>query len=332
MTRAQRTVGLALVVTLMTLTACNTERPAATPARLSIRLALGTYGGVDWVPTLMALEMLAKMGYDVQHTNYAQTELIVEALARGDADFGGASSRSLWAAVSKGANVMTIMEQMANEWQIYAIPEIQTCADLDGRRLAQHSESSAGKAMTDAYIAANCPGIEPQLLIIPGSENRAAALIASEIDATPLAIADVLQLEREAPRRFHTLTNFAVDLPDLLTILIDVNGDFAARHPQAVRDFIKAMLIAHRQIQDEPGAFEAAALRLSVADPQIVPDILDSYLAIDAFDANGGLTAEAVQYSLDYYVESQQLEPGLTVADVADFSYLEDVLDEIGRR
>ena len=111
-------------------------------------------------------------------TFYSQPELAVEAVARGDADIGEGSAPAYWTAVSKGADVVSIMEQIANEWQIVAIPEVQTCADLDGRRLAQHSESSVSKAMSDAYIAETCPGAEPQILFIANSPNRAAAMLA----------------------------------------------------------------------------------------------------------------------------------------------------------
>ena len=78
--------------------------------------------------------------------------------------------------------------------------------------------------------------------------------------------------------------------------------------------------------------YEAAALRLADANPEALPDVVAALLAMNAFDANGGLTMENVQYSLDYYVHAGELEPGLTAADAADLSYLEDVLQEIGRR
>jgi hypothetical protein len=147
----------------------------------------------------------------VETTFYAEPELAAEALARGDADSANGTVRAFCPATAKGAGIVSIIEQVANEFQILAIPEIRECADLDGKRFSISGESAANSAMSFAYIDANCPGIEPQIVIISGSENRAAALLADEIDASPLELADVLQIEKASPGKFHTLTNFAQD-------------------------------------------------------------------------------------------------------------------------
>jgi hypothetical protein len=47
---------------------------------------------------------------------------------------------------------------------------------------------------------------------------------------------------------------------------------------------------------------------------------------------DGGLTDEAVRYSLAFYAESGELDPALTPADVADLTYLNQVLAELGRQ
>jgi NitT/TauT family transport system substrate-binding protein len=213
-----------------------------------------------------------------------------------------------------------------------AIPEIRTCADLDGRRLAQHSEASVSKAMSDAYIAETCPSTKPQVLIIPNSRNRAAALLAGEIDATPLKLADFMQLEREAPGRFHTLTNFSEDLPDLKIIGLYVNRKFAEEHPAAVKDLVRALLTVHRQIKEDPEILiEAEGRYIESYSPDLLPQITQAHLDINSWDANGGMTEDGVEYSLQFFVNAGKLEPGLTVADVAELSFLEEVLEEMGR-
>lgn len=322
----------ALIPVLVVLAGCSPPQPERERAG-PIELRVGFSSAVDFadVPSLMAHDLLAEQGYEIEPTFFGQPELAVEALARGDVDIGSGSTRQYWAAVEKGANIATIMEQTANEWQIVAVPGIETCADLHGRRLAQHSEGAAGKAMSDAYIAEHCPGTEPLLLYIPGSENRAAALLAGEIDATPLALADVLQLEQDAPGRFHTLTNFALDLPRLKTIGVYANRDLAAEHPEAVQDYIQALLTVHRRINEDPNLIEQAAARYVDLDPNVLSQVADASLAINAWDVNGGMTESDLEYTLDFYARAGNLEPDLTVADVADLSFLEEVLAEMGR-
>jgi NitT/TauT family transport system substrate-binding protein len=284
------------------------------------------------IPTVMAHELLSEQGYRVTPTFFAQSELAVEALASGDADFGNGADRTFWAAVSQGAPIVTIMEQAANSWAIFAVPEIQTCEDLGGMRFAQHSEGAVSKAMSDAYLLENCPDTEPEILIIPGSENRAAALMAGEIDASPVELADAVQIELERPGDFHILTNFAIDVPKLKTTGMYVNANFAEEHPEVVKDYIKAVLTVHRQINEDHDLLIKEAQKWLAIDPEVLPKVVEAQFAANSWDVNGGLDEDAIQFSIDFFTNSGSLEPGLTVDGVADLSYLNEVLDEIGRQ
>jgi hypothetical protein len=55
-------------------------------------------------------------------------------------------------------------------------------------------------------------------------------------------------------------------------------------------------------------------------------------LAREFWDLSGSYTLESVQATLDFLQEHGSLPPGLKAEDVADLSYYEAVLDEIGRQ
>lgn len=306
--------------------------PAETPlAAMQVSVAYPSIADFQDLPSLMALDRLTEDGYTIVPTFFAQPELAVEALASGKADFGFGSTRTYWAGIQQGGRFTTIMEEASNGWSVVGLTEIVDCADFDGRRLAFHSEGSVAKAMTDAFMRQNCPEITPEILVIPGSENRAAAMLAGQIDVTPLEPADVVQLLQKAPDRFHVVVDFAASLPDLMTSGIYVGLDYAAEHPHAVQDLITALLITHRRLAADPTLLiEEATTRLGI-DAASVPAILEAHLRIDSWDVNGGLTREAVEYSLDFYMQNASLEPGLTPDDVADLSYLAAVLEAMGR-
>jgi NitT/TauT family transport system substrate-binding protein len=185
--------------------------------------------------------------------------------------------------------------------------------------------------MTNAYIAEQCPGTEPQIVLIQGSQNRAAALLAGEIDATPVELADAIQLAHEAPGQLHTLTNFRSDLPDLRTTGIHFNRDFAATHPEVVRDYLRALLTVHRQLNADHAVLAAEAARRLDLDPETLDAITEAYFEINAWDSNGGLTETNAQYTLRFFQSTGDLDAALTLANVADLSFLEAVLGEIGR-
>jgi NitT/TauT family transport system substrate-binding protein len=280
---------------------------------------------------LAAHDLLAEQGYQVTTTYFAQSEMVVEALSRGDVDIGLGAMRTYWAAIGKGAAVRTIMEQLANEWQIMASPDVRTCADLQGRRVAYGSEGTVATAMSAAYIQRMCPGTQPDVLYIPGSANRAAALLAHEVDATTLELADMIQLDVKAPGRFHVLASFSRDLADLKTTGVQVNQAFARAHPQAVRDYVRALLMVHREHSGDAQFIAQEATRRLEIEPELASQVAAAYFEIDGWDVNGGLTEQAVQYSLDFYAQAGSLPSSLKPGDVCDLSFLNDVLAEIGR-
>ncbi len=332
---------LAVLLCALALAACG---PAPTPSAVevtrvvevtapprTIRIGYASEADLGDVPSLMALALLAEQGYAVLPINFSQSVFATEAVAVGDVNVATGSTNSFWAAVSKDAPIVTAMEQVTNLWQVYAVNSIQECADLDGKRFAISGESAVNAKMMNAYIAENCPGIEMQIVIIQGSQNRAAALLAGEIDATPVELADAIQLAHDAPGEFHTLTNFGQDLPNLRTTAYHFNRAYAEQNPQAVRDFIRAVLTVHRQINADHERLVAEAARRLDLDPETMHDISEAYFSINAWDANGGLTQANVQYTLEFFQNTSDLDANLTLGDVADLSYLESVLAEMGQ-
>ncbi|HEX2283007.1 MAG TPA: ABC transporter substrate-binding protein, partial [Thermomicrobiales bacterium] len=232
--------------------------------------------------------------------------------------------------IQAGAPIKLLVEQAANEWSIVVTNDIQTCADLDGKRLAIHSEGSISGAMVRAYIASECPEAEPEFLIVPGSENRAAALLAGEIDATPAELADKVILVGENPDRFRVLANFAEDLPNLITSVYSTNTELGEDDQAIVRAFLRELLTVHRNVASDPSILGAAAVEYLDSDPAEAATAAEAYLAIDAFALDGGLDPDSVQYTLEFLEGAEQLEPGLTPQDAAAFDILESVLADMG--
>jgi NitT/TauT family transport system substrate-binding protein len=297
----------------------------------TIRVGYPSVADFQDLASLMALDELARGGYTVVTTFYAQSDLAVEALASGQADVGFGNTRAHWAAIAQGAEIRTIMEQVANGWSLVSRTEIAECTDLEGRRLAVGSEGSVAKAMTEAWMLETCPEVLPEVLIIPGSENRAAALLSGEIDATTAEPADVVHLMAGASDRFHVLVDFAALLPDLVTTGVNVNTEFAQENPQAVRALVLALLDTHRRIAADPGLLTTAAVARLGLDEALLPAILEAHMRLRAWDPNGGLTRDAAEYSLEFFTSSGSLDPGPSVDQIADLSFLDAALAEVGR-
>jgi NitT/TauT family transport system substrate-binding protein len=316
---------------LVSLVTCSLAIPAAgaaPTARRPIHVAYPSAADLGDLPSLMVEAQLTREGYDVRTTFYARAQLAVEAVARGHADVGMGSTRTYWAAIARGADVVTVMEQVANGWSLVARPEITTCAGLHGKRLALSSEGSLSAALSLAYVRRSCPGTEPRIVIIAGSENRAAALLAGAVDASPVELAEAVRLGRKAPGRIHTLVDFAATQPGLKTTGVHVNRAWAEKNPAAVEAYMGALLEVHRRARSDAAGLTAEARRRLAIDGPVVA----AHLAAGVWDVNGGLTTKAVADTLEFFIAAGSLPRGLTPQRVADLGPLERVLAGLGRR
>jgi ABC-type nitrate/sulfonate/bicarbonate transport system substrate-binding protein len=283
------------------------------------------------VPLLMTFDALEAQGYKVEKTYLASSALIADALARGDADIGMLNNQTMWIAISKGAAVRTIAQFTGSTSVLAGKQEIKSCAELGNRRVAMPAAGGLASALFNLFLKENHPGITPQVLVIPESSGRMAALLADEIDASNLPGEELLKLQRQAPGKFHAVMVYAEAFPKLQVDGLHVRRSWAEENPQVVKDFLLTLLKVQRQVTANPQLlYDESVKRLSL-DPATAKAICDAHLQMGIWHANGGLTVENVQYTLDFLTNTGALQPGFKVEDVTDLSYLKVVLDELGR-
>jgi NitT/TauT family transport system substrate-binding protein len=203
---------------------------------------------------------------------------------------------------------------------------------LNGKRFAVHSEGAVSTAMAKYWVDSTCKGT-PNYLIIAGSDNRAAALMNGQIDATNLELSDWINVSLQQPGKFHLVGNLAKDTPDLMVGPVVANTDFAERNRDVLVAYLAELVKTHRIVNASPKIMEDYARKmLPNIDAKAIPEIVKAYQEINAFDANGGLTARKMEGSIKFFTDAQQLEPGMTVQKAANLTYLEDALKLVGGR
>lgn len=299
-----------------------------------------TSTGISSAPFLAAIDDLnTNKGYDIKTPILAQSELVTEGVSEGQFAFGSGANNSVLAAVEKGANLKLVVDRVANEWTLYVrTATIKSCADLAGKKIALHSAGAVSTAMVKNYVKTNCDGTEPDYVFIEGSPNRVAALQADQIDGSPLELGDSITIEADARTagKFVLLSSFSADLPKLKTTSVYVNGDWAAQNPQSVKDVVQAVLEQNRKIADDPTYLKTIATKF-VPDA-INADTVDAatakYRDLKLFDVNGGLTADGLQYTADFFgpTGTGATKTAIAADKWTDLSYLNAVLDAIGRK
>jgi NitT/TauT family transport system substrate-binding protein len=299
---------------------------------LSFKWSIGSDLGFAELPIWMTAQRLARDGWKMDIVEFAQSELATEALVKGDVQVSSGTTSNALVATERGARLALIGERNLNEWVLVSTPELRQCSDLQGKRLAIHSEGAVSAAMARNWVASVCRGTTPNYLIIAGSANRAQALINGQIDATPLELADWVRVETQAPGKFRILENFSRGLPNLSSSAIYTSSDWLSANRPVMTAFMAELLKTFRMVAEQPALLESAAKeRLPEIDAQLLPKIIQAYFSIDAFPPNGGLTAQKVEGTIAFFTEGGQIKPGMTVAQAANLGVLEDALNIVGR-
>jgi ABC-type nitrate/sulfonate/bicarbonate transport system substrate-binding protein len=171
----------------------------STAAPILIRVGYSSDKDLGDIPSLMAHERLSKQGYQIEPTFYASPDLAMAAAAEGKTDIIYGGPKTMWLAADKGAPLTLIGEQNASTLLVEVVDSIQTCADLADKPFGIHSEAATTTSMLKRYLQDNCPGTQPQFIVVAGSDNRAAGLLAGQLQAAVLEVADAVQLELKTP-------------------------------------------------------------------------------------------------------------------------------------
>src|SRR5690606_13221506 len=176
-------------------------------------------------------------------------------------------------------------------------------------------------AMVRSWVATNCTQGEPEYLVIGGSDVRAQALLAGEIDATALELGDVVTLAASGDEP-NLVVDFSQELAHLHPQTVYANAEFLADNPEAAQTFIDALIAEHEKINADPQyLISLVEEHLPESVDDVLPDIVAAYVEAGLFDA-GSLTPQSVQGTIDFFVEAGVIKAGMTTEQAADLSFL----------
>jgi ABC-type nitrate/sulfonate/bicarbonate transport system substrate-binding protein len=283
------------------------------------------------VPLLMAADDLATKGYTIDKVYLSSSAITTDLLIRGEVDIAMINNQTVWTAIAKGADLRTIGPFTATTGVLAVRDQIASCQDLAGRSVGVPTSAGLSPLLFRTYLSRHCPAIQPELVVLPESGARADALLTGRLEAALLPSEELLKLQRLAAVRLHALYAYASEFPDVQAEGLHVRREWAAQHAAAITDFLRAQLLAYRRVIDHPQVlFDESVKRLSI-DADTAKTIGGSHLAMRIWDGNGLLTPDNVQSTIDFLITAKALPEGMRTTQVADFSYLNAVLDEIGR-
>lgn len=159
-----------------------------------------------------------------------------------------------------------------------------------------------------------------QIVRLPQSDSRMAALLSGSVRAAALKVVDVVRLDREAPGRFVELADFSSSFPLVMAAGVFVNRDWAEANRPALIAYLEARRAAEERLSDA-GALVGLA-RTSLGESADWPAVAAAYLRVRAWRA-ARVTPEAVGETLRFFSARAGLAP-LAPDLAADLTLLRD--------
>jgi NitT/TauT family transport system substrate-binding protein len=301
-------------------------------AQKKVRFAYPSSADMGDIPSLLAWEQLKKQGIEVVPTFFPKTDLAVQAVVAGEADIGSAAGIAVVKAVESGMNVRIIGEQVRNEWQLVTPVSLKDPKQLDGKRVGYHAPITVTEALVK-WMAQHYK-INPNWMIIPGSDVRAEALMRGQLDATPAEIGDVLNILSAKPGQFHVLISYAKSFPQLIGSMYFARADYVQKNSATVESVLEAILKTHRRAEERPASIKENALRLlPETKPELIEATAAAYKELRIWDVNGGASKDRGDASIKFFEESGLLKKdAVGFKQAFDTGPLDKVLKNIGRK
>jgi NitT/TauT family transport system substrate-binding protein len=322
-TRTRRLTAIALLSAL-TATACGGGGVGTNAdGTLSFTVAV-IEPDITTVPILAAVDAVRHAGHQVEVVELAEPELAIEGLAKGDYSISAEATSPALIAIEQGAPIKIIADVIGNQWAIYGKAGISSCDDLGGRPFGIFSEGAVATAITKDWVDSTCAeGTQPDYLTIGGSDVRAQALVAGQIDATPLELSDVVALEASGTPGLTQVVDFAEKMPHLHPQTVYANAEFLAEHRDVAQAFVSALVQEHARINADPQHLvDLVGRYLPEEEPATVARIAQRYVEAKLFDA-GALTEQNVQGTINFFARAGVIKQGMTAKDAADLSFIE---------
>lgn len=327
--RAFALVAICAVVAV--LPACGGSG-ASGDSKLSITMGNDSTPDEAYLPLAMAMKKLAKT-YDVhKDLQFNGTDLALQALSQNKIQFMSVPVPEAASALPKLPGIRVIGTRSNNQWTFLAKSSITDCGQLNGKNVGLFSTKGVSTAYVQMYFDEKCKGVKPHVIITADSTLRRQSLVAGRLDATPLQATDAVQVLAKDSARFHELTSFANELPDIGRDVVLTNQVMLKQHPEVVQAFLTAQLQAIRSLYANPkSAATQTKVLLKDAVPSNVNEVADYFISHKLFCANGGLDDANIADSLKTFGKAGFNPTSVTASKLVDKTAMNKVLAKLGR-
>ena len=240
------------------------------------------------MPAVMTQERLNSHGWNIKSVEFTRTDLNVQALAQGTVQIANSQVMDPVRAIQKGAKLFFVMENNGGEFVMVAKNE--DCKDTDGKKFAIHGEAATTSLAVKLWLLNDCK-VKPNIMVVPGGENRIVALQNNQIDATLLQLGDWLNLDSQAPGRYHIIRTGS--LFNISGSSFWANAEWLRKNEEVATAYFAELLKSFRMVHANPKIMEPVVAKYLPDMPKhIIAPTIKAYLeVVRAWPQNGGDTS-----------------------------------------
>ncbi|MGH7816560.1 MAG: ABC transporter substrate-binding protein [Candidatus Binatia bacterium] len=281
------------------------------------------------MPAVLTHERLNRNGWNVSSVEFTRTDLNVQALAQGTIQIANSQVMDPVRATQKGAKLAFLMENNGGEFVMIAKNEIKDCKDTEGKRFAIHGEASTTSLAVKLWLLNDCK-VKPNIMVIPGGENRIVAIQNNQIDATLVQLGDWLTLDAKAPGRYHIIKTG--NLFNISGASFWANVDWLRKNEEVASAYLGELLKTFRMVHTNPKILEPViAKHLPDMPKNIIAPAIKAYLeVVRAWPQNGGDTS-ILDDTVKFFTDNGELKTAVNTKDLVESKILADALSKVGR-
>lgn len=262
-------------------------------------------------------------GINASLLNFPGPPETIAALASGSAQFAaGVASDASIIAHDKGTNIAIIAGEDDALDELMVKPSITSWSQVKGLSFGSAAPSSGSTLLLQRALQAHGLTLsQVQLRPFGSTADRAAALIAGQVDGASLAQPFDFQAKTKGFRSLATINQI---LPNYPFTVHDVNTSYAATHPTVVVNYLKAVIKAQAWLADPANRVAAATIlsKYSKAALSLSEETWDYvYKTTHGAVQNGAISDMTLQPVLKSAQEESN-NTGLKLTGVLDLTYL----------
>ena len=281
------------------------------------------------MPAVLTHERLNRNGWNVSSVEFTRTDLNVQALAQGTIQIANSQVMDPVRATQKGAKLAFLMENNGGEFVMIAKNEIKDCKGTEGKRFAIHGEAATTSLAVKLWLLNDCK-VKPNIMVIPGGENRIVAIQNNQIDATLVQLGDWLNLDAKAPGRYHIIKTG--NLFNISGASFWANVDWLRKNEEVATAYLGELLKTFRMVHTNPKILEpVVAKHLPDMPKNIIAPAINAYLeVVRAWPQNGG-DSSILDDTVKFFTDNGELKTAVNTKDLVESKILAGALSKVGR-